>query len=289
MTRDRLPVFALYLVILLLALTGLYAKLIPLNAIGIIHLRGVVAMLGIALFSQARKRSLILPVEGRSIGVYGLGILLGGHWVAFFHAMQVSSVAVGMLSMFSYPVMTIVLEPLFSNKSLQVSDMIAGGVALCGLAVMTLSGQSDLQTGVSLGVFWGVLSALMFALRNVFQKYHFSHLSSDCLMFHQMIAVALMLVFFVDFTQVVQLSMMDMGKILLLGILSTAAAHTILVYCLKELPVKSVSLITCSQPVVAALLAWWVVREVPGPAVVVGGLLVLAVSVFESLRKQSVD
>jgi drug/metabolite transporter (DMT)-like permease len=124
----------------------------------------------------------------------------------------------------------------------------------------------------------------MFALRNLFQKYHFNYLSSDCLMFHQMISVALMFVLFIDFNQLGQLSVYNFSKIVLLGIFSTAAAHTLLVYCLKQLPVKSVSLITCSQPVVAALLAWWVVSEVPSLAVVVGGTLVLSVSVFESLR-----
>ena len=106
-------------------------------------------------------------------------------------------------------------------------------------------------------------------------------------MFHQMIAVALMFVLLVDFHQIAQLSATNIAKVIMLGIFSTAAAHTLLVYCLKQLPVKSVSLITCSQPVVAALLAWWVVKEVPGPAVVIGGMLVLSVSVFESLRKQT--
>ena len=286
MSRKRFAVFCLYLVILLLALTGLYAKTIPLNAIAIIHLRGIVALLGVGLFSLVRQRSLAIPDRRSCFGVYGLGLLLGIHWATFFHAMQVSSVAVGMLSMFSYPVMTIILEPLFSKKRLQLSDIVAGGVALCGLAIMTLSGQHDVQSGVGLGVFWGMLSALMFALRNLFQKYHFNHLSSDCLMFHQMIVVALMFVFWVDYGPIRQLSMVDMGKIIMLGVFSTAAAHTLLVYCLKQLPVKSVSLITCSQPVVAALLAWWVVDEVPGPAIVIGGMLVLSVSIFESLRKQ---
>ncbi len=284
MSRNRFAVFYLYIVILLLALTGLYAKTIPLNAVAIIQLRGVVAMFGVGVFSLLRQRSLRLPNKRSRVGVYALGLLLGGHWATFFHAMQVSSVAVGMLSMFSYPVMSIILEPLFSKQRLKGSDMVAGGVALCGLAIMTLAGHNDLHAGVGLGVFWGVLSALMFALRNLFQKYHFNHLSSDCLMFHQMISVALMFVFFIDFHQISQLSVFNFGKIVLLGIFSTAAAHTLLVYCLKQLPVKSVSLITCSQPVVAALLAWWVVSEVPGLAVVVGGMLVLSVSVFESLR-----
>ena len=84
MNRNRFAVFYLYLVILLLALTGLYAKTIPLNAITIIHLRGIVAMLGVGLFSLVRQRSLRFPNRHSAIGVYALGLLLGVHWATFF-------------------------------------------------------------------------------------------------------------------------------------------------------------------------------------------------------------
>ena len=62
----------------------------------------------------------------RYAGVYALGILLGIHWATFFHAMQVSSVAVGMLSLFSFPIITILLEPCFSKSRLALRDVAAG-------------------------------------------------------------------------------------------------------------------------------------------------------------------
>ena len=78
---------------------------------------------------------------------------------------------------------------------------------------------------------------------------------------------------------------MDWFKVVLLGILSTAGAHTLLVFCMKQLPVKSVALISCMQPVIAALLAWYIIKETPGASVVIGGGIVLSVSVYESLQK----
>ena len=116
MSQTRLGLPCLYLAIFLLALTGLFAKLIPLDAISIIQLRGMVAAIGLALFSLLRKRILRLPGIRTYAGVYALGLLLGVHWVTFFHAMQVSSVAVGMLALFSYPMITILLEPLFTRR-----------------------------------------------------------------------------------------------------------------------------------------------------------------------------
>jgi len=285
MTSARLGLPALYLAIFLLSLTGLFAKLIALDAVSIIQLRSLVAAAGLASVMAARKRRLRLGGVGTYVGVYGLGLVLGLHWVTFFHAMQVSSVAVGMLAMFTFPVITILLEPLFSNKKLTAGDLFAGLVVLAGLGIMVGPGLADLRQPVTLGVLFGVVSALLFALRNLLQKYFFAGESSDGLIFHQVIAIALMLALFVDFPRVQALNLTGVGKILLLGILSTAMAHTLLAFSLKQLPAKSVALIQCLQPLVAAVLAWYVVDERPGLTVLVGGGMILSVAAYESFKK----
>ena len=58
MSQTRFGLPCLYLAIFLLALTGLFAKLIPLDAISIIQLRGIVAAIGLALYSLLRKRNI---------------------------------------------------------------------------------------------------------------------------------------------------------------------------------------------------------------------------------------
>ncbi len=284
LSRFSLP--ALYVSIFLLALTGLFAKLIPLDAISIIQLRGVVASVGLALFSLLQKRSLRLSSVRTYAGVYTLGLLLGVHWVTFFHAMQISSVAIGMLSLFSFPMITILLEPLFTRQRMKTRDIVAGVIMLAGLVVMVGQDLTDLRGPVAQGVLWGVFSAVLFALRNLFQKYHFNDVTSDSLMFHQVVAVGLMLVVFVDYPQVYTLAAADLFNLVLLGILSTAGAHTLLVFSLKQLPAKSVALISCLQPVIAALLAWYVIREVPGMMVIIGGGMVLSVAVYESMQQR---
>lgn len=286
MTHSRFGLPSLYLSIFLLALTGLFAKLIPLDAISIIQIRGVVAATGLALFGLLQKRNFRLAGIRTYVGVYTLGLLLGLHWVTFFHAMQISSVAVGMLAMFSFPMITILLEPIFTRQSIKAGDIVAGVIMLAGLAVMVGPDLTNLQGPVTQGVFWGVCSAVLFALRNLFQKYHFNKVASDSLMFHQVVAVGLMLIMFVDYPEVRVLAVADFLKLVLLGIFSTAIAHTLLVFSLKQLPAKSVALISCLQPVIAALLAWYVVKEIPGLSVLIGGGLVLSVAAYESVQKQ---
>ncbi len=285
MTDSRFGLPILYLAIFLLALTGLFAKLIPLDAVSIIQLRGLVAAAGLALFIVLRKRSFRLARRRTYAGVYSLGFLLGLHWVTFFHSMQVSTVAVGMLSMFTFPMITIILEPFFTRKRIRAGEIIAGLIMLTGLGVMVGPDLTNPQGAVTLGVCWGVFSAVLFALRNLFQKYHFAQVTSDSLMFHQVVAVGLMLVLFVDYPRVLAADGSVFLKLILLGIISTAAAHTLLVYSLKQLSAKSVALISCLQPVIAAVLAWLVVAETPGLSVVVGGSMILSVAGYESFQK----
>lgn len=272
--------------IFLLALTGLFAKLIPLDATSIIQLRSVVATAGIGCFTVIQKRGLRLRGGKRTyLGVYALGLLLGLHWITFFHAMQVSSVAVGMLALFTFPVITILLEPLFIHKKIKTADVLAGLLVLAGLGIMVGADVTDLQKPVTLGVIFGVFSALLFALRNLWQKYRFDGETSDSLIFHQVVAIGLMLALFVDFPRVQALTTASWVNILLLGIFSTAAAHTLLAFSLKQLPAKSVALIQCLQPLVAAMLAWYVVGESPELSVWIGGTVILSVATYESVQK----
>jgi drug/metabolite transporter (DMT)-like permease len=167
-------------------------------------------------------------------GVYLLGVLLGIHWVTFFHAMQKSSVAIGMLSLFSFPIITIFLEPLFTRERIKAADMVAGLIVFAGLTIMVGTDLMTLQGSVTQGVLWGVFSALFLTLRNLFQKYHFHYVTSDSLMFHQVVAVGLMLAVFTDYEKIVTLGASDWLNLALLGIISIAGAHTLLVFSLNS-------------------------------------------------------
>lgn len=276
----------LYLAVFLLSLNGLFAKLIPLDAISITQLRSVIAILGFLAFGLIRKRRLRVENLKQQIGVAFLGLLLGLHWVTFYHAMQVSTVAIGMLALFSFPIMTILFEPLFVRERLSLNDVLAGCAVLCGIAIMVSQDLSDIRGSVVQGVFWGVVSALLFSFRNLIQKYHFSAVPSDSLMFHQVLTIAIMLVPFVDLSGISGMKPVNWGTLLLLGILSTATAHTLLSYSLKQLAAKSVALIGCLQPLIAAILAWIVLMEIPQLSVAIGGGLILAVAMYESVKKK---
>ncbi len=125
------------------------------------------------------------------------------------------------------------------------------------------SGSDRYRRFCRTGCFLGVVSAVLFSIRNLSQKYHFRTVPSDRLMFHQVLTIALMLIPFVAVRDAAALSFPHWGSLLALGLLSTATAHTLYSYSLKLLAAKSVALIGCLQPLVAAVLAWLVLQEIP--------------------------
>lgn len=287
MTDSRHSMSILYLAVFLLALNGLFAKLIPLDATSITQLRSVLAGCTLLLVALLSRRRFLLDSPREYFGVYLIGAVLGLHWISFFHSMQISTVAIGMLSLFTYPVITVLIEPFFTKQKLQTADLLAGIVVLLGVFVMV---KDDLQTfdnAAVQGVFWGVISAFLFAMRNLLQKYYYPAVSSDRLMLHQVIAVSFMLLLFVDYPAVSELSSSDWLTLLLLGIVSTAMGHTLLSYSLKHLPAKSIAMISCLQPIFATLFAWLLLQETPSVSVLTGGAIIVSVALYESVKRAS--
>jgi len=258
----------LYVSVFLLALNGLFSKLIPLDAVSITQLRSVLAALALCLFSLLLKRQFKLANARQYAGVYFVGVIMGLHWITFFHSMQVSTVAIGMLSLFTYPVITVVLEPFFNQRRMRIVDVLAGIVVLVGVIVMVKDELQQFDSGAMQGMIWGVVSAFLFSVRNLLQKYAYADVPSDRLILHQVIAISLMLLLFVDYSAVAVLQMNDWGLLILLGAISTAAAHSLLSFSLKHLTAKSIAMISCLQPLFAASFAWLLLNEVPTLSVV---------------------
>lgn len=278
---------ALYASTVLLALNGVFAKIIPLDAINVTQTRSIVACLMLFCVLILQHAPLKLTSLKQFLGVYGLGIILGVHWITYFHSMQVSTVAIGMLSLFSYPVITVLIEPMFKKQMPKLSDMLAAFVVFSGIFIMVspqiISGEFDGNTVQ--GAFWGLTSAVLFSLRNTSQKYVFPHVNSITLMAHQTLAIGIVLIPFLSVDQITSMAAQDWGLLVLLGCLSTALAHTFLSMSLKRLPAKSVALIGCNVPVVGGFIAWLALGEIPDFMVYIGGAVILSVAAYESLNQ----
>ena len=273
----------LHTAVLLFGGTALFSKLIPLNALDITILRCAVAALVLALIVKVSKNRLRLNSSKDYFIAIGLGIVVSLHWVTYFASMQLSSVAIGMIAFFTYPVMTVLIEPFFTGNRINRADIVSGLIVLLG--VMLLIPEASLGNDVTLGIALGILSAVFFTARNLLHKKYFSAYSGPKAMFYQT-GVA---VFFLAPWNTIEVSQIEMNiwwMVLLLGVVFTAAPHALFTAALRHLSAKTVSLVSCLQPFYGAMLALIFLGEDLDIKTSIGGIMVVATAIFETQQSR---
>ncbi len=275
------PTLQLHLAVLLFSGTALFSKLIPLPATEITALRAVLA--GAALFTLLLLTGKRVRLQrGRDyLIVIGLGVLIGLHWATYFAGMQFSTVAIGMIAFFTYPVMTVLVEPLLVGQRPAPADLASALIVLLGVALLVPTPSLDSE--VTQGVLLGVLSAALFTARNLLQRRYFAHYSGAQTMAYQTSVAAVMLLPWIEIPAGA-MTATDGYMLVLLGLGFTALPHAMLSQSLRSLSAKTVSLVSCMQPLYATALAALLLAEWPDLKTLFGGGLILAAALYETAR-----
>jgi len=279
MRSEQSALIQLHTAVLLFGGTALFSKLIALSALDITVYRTAIAFIALVC---------LLKFQGKAIALnhkkdYGiaiiLGIVVGLHWVTYFAGMQLAGIATGIIAFFTYPVITVFLEPFFSKQKLKSKDIISAVTVLFGIYLLVP--EANLGNDVTLGIVTGIFSGLLFALRNLLQKQYFSSYGGPQTMLYQTIVASLMLCAFID-VEPTDLPEQDIWLLLLAGIIFTAAPHALFASSLRFLSATTAGLISCLQPLYGTVLAFMLLSEQPNMMTLIGGLLVVSAACFET-------
>jgi len=279
MTNSFKGLLSVHSAVLIFGLTALFSKLISLTALEITLLRSIFAMLVISILFLGQRKSIQLSKTKDYGTVIVLGVLLALHWVTYFHAMQVSSVAVGVIALYTFPIMTVFLEPLFHGEQPHIKDVMSALTVLFGIYLLVP--EFSLSNETTQGILWGVLSALFFALRNIIQGHYFKGYTARHSLFYQTLVTFVVLLPF-SFEVIPEVTTIQWGQLLILGIFFTALPHTLFAFGLLNLKAKTVSLVACVQVVYATIFAAFLLSEWPQLSTIIGGLIVVSAAMYES-------
>lgn len=285
MQHSREGLLAVHAAVLIFGFTALFSKLLTLPALEITFYRSVVAFIVIAIYAAYKKQAFLLDSPRDYLMAGLLGVLLATHWVSYFYAMQISSVAIGVIALYTFPVITVFLEPLFHGEKPHRADIVSSIAVLFGIYLIVPDFSLDNST--ALGVAAGVFSAFMLALRNILQRRNFSGYSASQALLYQSAVVVLALFAFID-TETINIDDRQWGLLILLGVVFTALPHTLFAYGLLHLKAKTAGLIACVQVLYAAVFAALLLGEWLSLNVVIGGLIVVSAAMYESLPKKQV-
>lgn len=286
MQPQQQSLMYLHIAVLLFGGTALFAKLISLNALDITVYRAAIA--AIALFSLLlwQKKAIKLhSLQDYAIALF-LGVTVGLHWVTYFAGMQMAGIAVGMIAFFTYPVITVFIEPLFNRSKPQLKDLLSAVIVMIGIYL--LIPDADLGNDVTLGIITGIVSALLFSFRNIVHKRYFSQYGGPQTMFYQTVVASLLLCAFIE-VPVMQVSHYNLSLLIVAGVIFTATPHSLFAASLQYLSAATAGLISCLQPLYGTFLAFLLLHEQPSLLTLVGGTLVISAAFYETwsvTRKQ---
>jgi drug/metabolite transporter (DMT)-like permease len=265
----------------LFGLAGLFGKWLPLSPLLIVLGRVAFASLALGFVIAATRSSLRAILRESGALLFVLGAVLAAHWAAFFHSVQVSSVAVGLLAYACFPVFTVLLEPLFFRE--KVVGLNLGLAGLCLAGVFLIVPRFDLSDVVYQGVLWGLLSGLTFAVLTVFnRRLAQKHAGLAVAFVEDLTAAALLSPVLIFRTP--SLDGKSLALLAALGIICTAGAHTLFIQGMREVKAQTASIISSLEPVYGIGLAFWLLGERPSPRTLLGGAIILAAVTVISLR-----
>jgi drug/metabolite transporter (DMT)-like permease len=108
--------------------------------------RAVVAFILLLGYLLLKKKRIRINFQKEGWATILSGILMAGHWVTYFFALQWSSVAIGMLSLFTYPMVTVLLEPFFFDLRYQKRHLVLGLMIMAGVLYLLLGKKSFDET-----------------------------------------------------------------------------------------------------------------------------------------------
>lgn len=281
MDPVKRSLLSLHFAVILLGGTGLFSQIIPLSALDITLGRSIFACLILVFFVLWQRDSLKLD-STKDYGITaGLGLLMAVHWGTYFASMQHAGVSVGMIAMFTFPVITVLLEPLFENIRLVWQDLVSALTVLIGIVLIVP--ESSLQNDTTLGVLLGVFSAVLYAFRNLLLRKHLSHYSGAKTMAWQTLVICLCMLPMAS-ESFFQAPSSTWALLIVLGTAFTALPHALVAGSLAHLRAKTFSLIACMQPFYGVAFAMLLLDERPGIKAIIGGILVISASIYETVN-----
>ena len=266
----------MHLSVFLFGFAGLFGKLI--SAPPTIIVLGRVAFASLFLYIVALYSKENLRIErGERKFMPILGFLLALHWSAFFYSIQLSTVAIGLLTYSTCPVFTIILESLFLKEKLKPVNFLLAFITFFG--VYLIVPHFELSDKVTQGVIWGILSGLTFSFLTIINGKYAKRYSSLTLALYQdsfAIIFLLPLLLISKF----EISLTDLLYLFLLGTIFTGIAHALFIRSLREIQAHKANIIANLEPVYGILLSFLLLHEIPSLRTVMGGTIILIVSFY---------
>jgi len=266
--------------LIFISTSGVLGRYITIDSTITTWWRCAIAGVAVFLFCKISKISISFDSnEDRNL-TFMAGVLMAVHWVTYFYALDYSNVAIGVLTLYTFPAFTAILEPLMTDDKYEFSNILLAIISLVGVAI--INPDFDFKSDYTLAIILGLISAITYAIRNILMRKPAKKHHGSMLMLYQIIIVGVLI-------SPAWLILDSSGwqeqwvGLALLALVTTALGHSLFVMSLKTLSATTASLLSCIIPVYALLWAYLFLGEMPSLRTLIGGVIILATVAMKSV------
>ncbi|MGD9215377.1 MAG: DMT family transporter [Desulfobacteraceae bacterium] len=281
MKSEHNSMISIHVAVFFFGLAGLFGKLVALPATLIVLGRVVFACLVLAVVLVAQHRSLKLHTQRDGGYMVVMGLVLAIHWITFFQAIQVSTVAIGLLTFSTFPVFVTFMEPFFFKERLRRSDVTVALAAAAGVALVIP--RFEFANQIVQGALWGIASGFTFAVLSILNRRFARHYSSLVIAFYQDLVAAVVLLPLL-FVYDVRWELKQIMLLAFLGVVCTGLAHSLFIRGMALIKARTASVVACLEPVYGIMVAAFLLNEIPDTRVITGGVVILCAAAYASIK-----
>jgi drug/metabolite transporter (DMT)-like permease len=269
----------LHTAVLLFGLSGIFGKLIETPVLIIVSGRVIFASIFLYIILKLKKEKIEMTSPTSKKIMLLQGTLLFFHWVTFFQAIKLSSVALGLLSFSSFPIFTTFMEPFFFKEKLERRKITTAIITFIGISMVIPLKGIDLKmlTGIGMGIF----SGFSFAVLAIMNKKFSISVSGIKLTFYQCLGASFWSIPILFLWNKIP-SSKDILLIIILGVVFTGIAHTLFVMSLKVISASTVSVTACLEPVYGIIFASFILGEIPSLKIILGGSIIILAAILST-------
>lgn len=245
----------LHISVLLAGFTGLFGRLVSLDAAQLSWWRMMLTTLILVVFIGFPR----IPLK-RALQLAACGGLLGIHWVLFYASIQYANVSIGVVCYALVGFFTAIVEPLVFHKKFSPRELVYSLITVAGLLCIF-----SLDSRYRLGIAIGSMAAFTAAVAAIFLKKYSQEVRSRDALAYQMtggfvVLTLLVPIYLAAFTDIPTLfvlpSTTDLLWIFGLSLFCTVALYFLQIAALKTLPAFTVELSYNLEPIYTICMAF---------------------------------
>ena len=263
---------------------GLLRRYVSISSEVLAMFRGLIAGAFLFLFiTLSKNKSFDKEAIKKNLKILILsGSIIGFNWIALFEAYNYTTIAKSTLCYYTEPVFVIIASSLLLKEKLSTKKIFCVIAALTGMVFVSGVIGETLSKNETLGIIYGLISAIMYATVTILNKY-LKDIGSFDRAFVQLTCagvVTIPYVLLIDAFPHGGVTTMDIFLILLMGVFYTGITYCLWFDAVGKLPAQTVAVLSYIDPVVAIICSALFLNEAIGLIELIGAILIIGSAII---------